>query len=348
MTSPMKRVGIALIGVGPGAQPHMQSLAELADLVDVRWAVCRNVQAAQLGPLAGHARLTADLDEVLADEAVEAVIVATPASTHLEIAARCLQAGRHALVEKPLDISLERAEQLVRCGEASGRLLGLVLQHRFRPGAVRLQQLLQSGELGALQFASVNVPWWRSQEGYYAKAGRGTLARDGGGVLLTQAIHAVDLFRSLVGVRSVVAAQAVTTSIHPIETEDLALAMLTLGNGAPGFLWATTALYPGRAESLELVCSAASARLVGGALRVSFHDGRQIEVAAEGKSGSGDNIMDFSHEAHKALIRDFVEAVRSGSGRKPLVSGQEALETHRLIQTVLEVARFRPGAGAAG
>lgn len=337
----MKKLGVALVGLGPGAQPHMQSLADLGAEIDVRWAVCRNIGAADLGPLAGMAQLTDRLEQVLADASVDVVIVATPASTHLDIAAACLEAGKHTLVEKPLEVSLERAEELVRRGAASGRRLGLVLQHRFRPGAMRLRELVHSGALGAVQSASVTVPWWRSQEGYYAKAGRGSFLRDGGGVLLTQAIHAIDLFRSLVGVREVVAAQATTTAIHAMETEDYASALLTLGNGAPGFLWATTALYPGRSETIELICSQASATLCGGQLKVSFHDGREEQVEAEGKSGSGDNIMDFSHEAHKALIADFLEAVRRG--RDPMVSGQEALETHRLIQRILSAANFPVG-----
>jgi len=338
----MTTLGMAIIGIGAGATPHLQSLAKMSGDVTVRWALCRNLQAARLGPLDGVPKLTSDLDEILADPRVDAVIVATPASTHLDIATRCLDAGKHTLVEKPLEVTLDRAERLVRHAAASGVRFGSVLQHRFRPGAAHLRQLMASGELGALQSASVAVPWWRSQTGYYDQPGRGTFSRDGGGVLLTQAIHAIDLFRSLVGVREVVAAQAVTTAIHDIETEDHVSARLTLGNGAPGLLTATTAIYPGRAEALEFIFAKASASLVGGALAVHFHDGRKIVTEAEGKSGSGDNIMDFSHEAHKAVIQDFVQAIREG--RDPAVNGEEALETHRLIQGILSAAKFPTGA----
>ena len=336
----MKRIGVALVGLGPGAQPHVQSLAELQHELDVRWAICRHPSAAEPGALPASARITSDIQQALDGKDVDMAIIATPAATHLEIAGRFLDAGKHTLVEKPLDVSLARAEELVRRGERSGRQLGVVLQHRFRPGALRLAALLASGEAGTLQSACVSVPWWRSQSGYYGKAGRGTRARDGGGVLLTQAIHAIDLFRSLVGVRTVDAAQAITTAVHQIETEDLVSALLTLGNGAPGTLWATTALYPGRPESIEMIFDRAALNLTGGRLEVSYHDGCSLVVDAEGKSGSGDNIMDFSHEAHKALIQDFVQAVRSG--RTPAVSGADALQTHRLIERILEVARASP------
>lgn len=329
----MKPMGIALIGLGPGSQPHVASLAAMQDEIDMRWAVCRQPERAALGALAGRVKASSDLAEALDDPRVDVVIVATPAATHLEIARRCLAAGKHTLVEKPLEISLARAETLVTLAQESGRRFGVVLQHRFRPGAVRLRELLAEGALGEIQSGAVRVPWWRPQAGYYDQPGRGTMARDGGGVLLTQAIHAVDLFRSLAGVRSVDAAHVKTTSVHRIETEDYAAALLTLRNGAPGLLMATTASYPGSAEVIEINGMQGCATLEGGALKVSFHDGREVTVEAEGRSGSGANIMDFSPTAHRALITDFLLAVREE--RDPIVSGSDALATHRLIEAVL-------------
>lgn len=329
----MKKLGIALIGVGPGSEPHLQSLATLTDSVDLRWALARSHPDKARAAVPPSTRVTGELQEILSDPLVEAVIVATPAYTHLEIASASLAAGKHTLVEKPLDVTLARAEELVGKAAAHGVQLGVVLQHRFRPGAQRLRQLLDTGALGEVQSAMLQVPWWRSQEGYYAKAGRGTLARDGGGVLLTQAIHAIDLFRSLVGVRAVVASQIATTAIHDMETEDFASALLTLGNGAPGVLVATTAMYPGRAEMLELVCRHATATLEGGNLRVQYHDGRSETLDGESKSGSGDSIMDFSPDAHIALHQDFFGAV--AEGRPPTVTGAEALATHRLIDQIV-------------
>lgn len=339
MTTSTKKLGIALLGVGPGSEPHLQSLATLADSVDLRWALARSNPDKARAAVPPSTRVTGDLQEILGDPLVEAVIVATPAYTHLEIASDALAAGKHTLVEKPLDVTLARAEELVGQAATHGVQLGVVLQHRFRPGAQRLKQLLDAGTLGAVQSAVLQVPWWRSQEGYYAKAGRGTLARDGGGVLLTQAIHAIDLFRSLVGVRAVVASQIATTAIHEMETEDFASALLTLGNGAPGVLVATTAMYPGRAEVLELVCRHATATLEGGTLRVQYHDGRSETVEGEAKSGSGDSIMDFSPDAHIALHRDFFGAV--ADGRAPTVTGAEALATHRLIDQIVRQGKER-------
>lgn len=331
----MKRLGVALIGLGPGSEPHIKSLVDLRGRVDVRYAVCRQPETATSGALG--VTPTANIDAALSDPAVDLVIVATPAATHLEIAYRCLAARKHTLVEKPLEVTLERAEKLVTYAEQSGKRFGVVLQHRFRPAAQRLRQAMDSGELGTVQAASVRVPWWRPQAGYYDQPGRGTLARDGGGVLLTQAIHSIDLFRSLVGVVRVEAAQALTTQVHQMETEDYVTALLRLEGGAPGSLMATTAMYPGRSESIEIIGSRGTAVLEANSLHLAFHDGTEVRVTETGGTGSGASIMDFPHDAHRALIQDFVDAVVNG--REPVVSGLEALATHRLIESILAKAR---------
>jgi predicted dehydrogenase len=330
-------MGMALVGIGPGAMPHLRSLHDLRDHIELRHAVTRRPPHADLGPFQGQLQATSDLQAALADPRVEAVIVATPAATHLELARQCFASGKHVLLEKPLDISLERAQAIVDAARASRLRLGVVLQFRFKQGSVALRQALDSGSLGKVLFASVRVPWWRPQS-YYDQAGRGTLARDGGGVLLTQAIHSIDLFRSLVGIHSVVAAQALRTSVHRMETEDFANAMLTIGNGAPGQLMATTAMVPGFPETIEIMGSLGGAVLHGGALDIRFSDGTTLHVATEGGTGSGANIMDFSHDSHRAVLEDFMQAIRQG--RDPRVTGEEALDTHRVITQVLECAGF--------
>jgi predicted dehydrogenase len=335
----MSRVGVAIIGLGPASEPHAKSLVDLADRVEVRWAASRS--AARTGAFADRFPfpVTTDMDKAVDDPAVSAVIVLTPPNAHLEVAERCFRAGKHVLVEKPLEVSAARAARLVQAGRSSGRRLGVVLQHRFRPGSVRLRHLLASGELGTVEAASVTVPWWRPQS-YYGEPGRGTLARDGGGVLLTQAIHTFDLFRSLVGVSEVTAAQATTTSLHRMETEDYVAALIRLGNGAPGIVSATTAMYPGAPERIEIIGTRGAAALVGGSLKASFLDGREETLAAEGRTGSGASIMDFPHDAHRDVIADFLDAVKSD--RDPAVSGEEALTTQRWIEEIVRAGSAAP------
>ncbi|MGF9763027.1 Gfo/Idh/MocA family oxidoreductase [Microvirga sp. 0TCS3.31] len=332
----MKKIGWAIIGLGPASQPHSKSLLDLSDQVDVHWAVSRSSERVQAYRQQFPFRTTTDLEAAIRDPAVDAILVLTPPSSHLEVAERCFAAGKHVLVEKPLELTLDKAKRLVAAAQATGVTFGVVLQHRFRPGSLRLRQALLSGEIGTVQAGFLSVPWWRPQS-YYDEPGRGTLARDGGGVLLTQAIHSLDLFRSLVGVSNVMAADVRTTDLHRMETEDYVSALLRLGNGSPGTLMATTAAYPGHPEQIEVIGTKGFASLTGGKLRLSFLDGRDEVIEAEGSTGSGASIMDFPHDAHRALIADFVDAIHHR--RQPMVSGEEALESQQLVSAVLAAGR---------
>jgi predicted dehydrogenase len=331
-----RKIGIAVIGLGPAALPHSRSLLDLAERVDVRHIVSRSQQRLdayrQQFPFPG----TTEIEAVLADPAVEAVLVLTPPSSHLAVSERCLAAGKHVLVEKPLELTAARGRELVAAARQAGKVLGVVLQHRFRPASQRLKAALDAGELGEVEAALLQVPWWRPQS-YYNEPGRGTLARDGGGVLLTQAIHSLDLFRSLVGVSRVVAAQIRTTGLHRMETEDYVGALLETANGAPATLVTTTAAYPGHPERIEIIGRQGHAALVGGRLELSFLDGRRETVEAEGSTGSGANIMDFPHDAHRAVIADFLDAIESEG--EPVVTGEEALASQRLIDAILLAGR---------
>lgn len=329
-----QRMGMALVGLGAASQPHLRSLQDLSERIDLRYAVTRHPHPDRVQPYTGPVRVISALDEALQDPQVQAVIVATPPATHLAICQQCFAAGKHVLLEKPLELDLQRSAQLVEAAQQSGLHLGVVLQHRFREASVVLQQLLTQGRLGEVQAASVRVPWWRSQA-YYNELGRGTLARDGGGVLLTQAIHTLNLFQALVGVQSVKAATVRQTRLHQMETEDYVSALLVLGNGAPGDLMATTAMYPGYPETIEIIGTLGSARLNGANLEVNFLTQETLTVTSEGGTGSGANMMNFSHQPHKELLTDFIDAI--SSHRPPRVTGADALTTHALIDELLRM-----------
>jgi predicted dehydrogenase len=325
-------VGIGIIGLGAGAEPHLRSLADLADVMPVRIAATPSAARAEARRAELPFPVTTDVDAVLTDPGVEAVIVITPPNTHLDIASMCLKAGKHVLVEKPIELTSARGRAMVDLAASANLRLGVMLQHRMRPGARRLAHVLREGGLGDIVSASAIINWWRPQA-YYDEPGRGTLARDGGGVLLTQAIHTLDLFRHLVGAMTVEAAQARTTLLHRMETEDHVHALVRLGNGAPGVIIASTAAFPGAPERIELFGALGSASLIGGALMVTWLDGRTEHLAAEGKSGSGAGIMDFAHDAHRSVIADFGDAIRHG--RQPAIPGGEAVLTQELIERIL-------------
>jgi UDP-N-acetyl-2-amino-2-deoxyglucuronate dehydrogenase len=278
-----------------------------------------------------------DIDTIVDDASIDCALILTPPRTHLPLVERFAAAGKHILLEKPLEAETSRAEALVDACARNGVTLGVVLQHRFRPGARALAECVAGDGLGQIATASVAVPWWRPQS-YYDEPGRGTLARDGGGVLLTQAIHTLDLFLSLVPPLAEVAAYARTTPLHRMETEDLACAALRFSNGALGTLGATTASAPGFPERIDIVGTRGTATLVAGRLDVHFHDGR-VETAGERAAfGGGADPMAFAHDAHRALIAEFFDAVEAG--RAPPNDGYAALAVHDLIDAVLASARM--------
>jgi predicted dehydrogenase len=325
-------IGVSVIGLGTALQPHARSLVDLADRVRVVWAAATS--NARLKDVADHYGFptTTDIARAIEDPAVDAVLVLTPANAHLPIAEVAFAAGKHVLCEKPLEVSIERGEQLIAAGRRANRHLGVCLQIRFRLGSRRLHDILAEGALGTIQAATMMVPWWRPQS-YYDEPGRGVRTRDGGGVLITQAIHALDLFRWLVGIDGIEAAQVRTTALHRMESEDYAAALVRLGNGAPGTIVATVAAYPGSPEWIHIIGSNGTARLEGGSLRLSFLDGREEVLADASGSGGGANVMAFSHTAHKAVLTDFLDAIEQG--RNPAIPGEEALATQRVIDAIL-------------
>src|SRR6185503_18010079 len=165
---------------------------------------------------------------------------------------------KHVLLEQPVDVDSARGRTAVDAMHKAGKTFGVMLQHRFRDASLRLRAILESGELGALVSGSAAIRWWRTPE-YFAEPGRGIKARDGGGVLITQAIHTLDLFQSLAGPIATVAAAAATSPLRAIDTEDIAGAAITFANGAIGTIDATTVAYPGFPERIELVGDKATA-----------------------------------------------------------------------------------------
>jgi UDP-N-acetyl-2-amino-2-deoxyglucuronate dehydrogenase len=327
---------IAIVGLGMALKPHLAALRDLGPRVEI--AACFSPSAERRAAFAtAHPdlRVVADLDAALADNSIDAMLLLTPPFTHLDLIRRCAAAGKHVLAEKPLDVSVERARGSVDAMEAAGLRLGVVLQHRFRKASQRLAGLIAGGQLGTLVSASASIRWWRAPD-YFAKAGRGMKARDGGGVLLTQAIHTLDLFESLSGPIARVAAMAATSPLRQIDTEDMVGAALGFANGAVGALDATTVAYPGFPERIELAFEAATAILTAETLELFYKDGRTIrEEGAESNSGGADP-MAFSHESHKALIADFLDALEEK--RDPAISGREALKVQILIEALLESA----------
>ncbi|HXX83236.1 MAG TPA: Gfo/Idh/MocA family oxidoreductase [Casimicrobiaceae bacterium] len=332
----MNRVGIGIIGLGMAVKPHALALRDLAQKVEVIGAYSPSPERRAAFAQQYDLPVVASLDALLADARVRAALILTPPRTHSELAMRAAGAGKDVLLEKPVDVDLPAARALVEHFEARGRTLGTVFQHRFRPGALQLARLLRERALGGLLSTSTSIRWWRAAD-YFAQPGRGTLARDGGGVLLTQAIHTLDLLLDLVGPAQRVSAVCRTSPLRAIDTEDIACATVEYADGGIGVIDATSAAYPGYPERIEVAGELGSALLEAEALTVRQQGKPPLEVAGSSEGGGGADPMAFSHGAHRLLIEDFVDAMVQG--RAPRASGRSALRVHALIDAMLESSR---------
>ncbi len=332
----MKRLGVGIVGLGLAVKPHALALRDLAAQVDFVGGYSPTA-ARRRAFERDYALPTVDtMGALLNDDRVDVVLVLTPPRTHAELALQCAQAGKHVLLEKPVDVGYAQARALVEAVEATGRRLGVVFQQRFRSAVQRARSLLEEGELGILLSASCSIRWWRPPE-YYAQAGRGTLARDGGGVLLTQAIHTLDALLDLAGEVERVSAFCRTSPMRAIDTEDIACGSVSYRCGAIGTIDATTVAYPGYPERIELAGTRGS--LLIEAEQLTLHRQGRDALVVEGSSagGGGADPMAFSHEPHKRLIEEFLDAVRDG--REPRSSGRSALKVHALIDAMLASSR---------
>lgn len=332
----MKRIGIGMIGLGMAVKPHALALKDLGAQVDFVGGFSPSAQRRADFERAYSLPAMPSLDALLGDARVDALIILTPPRTHSELALRCARAGKHVLLEKPIDVTLAEARAVVEGVEAAGRKLAVVFQHRFRDGANALRSQLAQEGLGQLLSASCSVRWWRGPE-YYAQPGRGMLARDGGGVLLTQAIHTLDVMLDLAGPAREVSAFCRTSALRNMDTEDIACAAVAFRNGAVGVIDATTAAYPGYPEQIAIAGTLGSAVLTAERLTLHRMGEAAVEVDGSMAGGGGADPMAFSHEAHRRLIEDFIGAVRED--REPRTSGRSALAVHALIDAMLASSR---------
>lgn len=324
---------LAVIGLGMAARPHVAALKQLEGRVKVTGLYMRNETRREEAAKDYGWPSFDSIDAIVSDTETEAVLILTPPNARREIMAKLTAAGKHILMEKPIERSLNAAKHLVDMAQGANVKLGIVFQHRARPSSLRLTRMLRDGALGDIAMVRTNVPWWRGQD-YYDQPGRGTFAQDGGGVLITQAIHVLDLMLSLCGPVRAVQAMLATTHLHRMEAEDFASAGLIYENGAVGSIVATTASFPGQAESICIDGTLGTAKLEAGSLSLHWRDGRVETFGEESQSGGGADPMDFPCDWHRGIIENFADHLEGKA--ELLASGHQALEVHRLIAAMTQ------------
>jgi UDP-N-acetyl-2-amino-2-deoxyglucuronate dehydrogenase len=363
-----EKVGFGIVGGGVIGPLHAQAITAQPDARLV--AVCDIVPGAA-EKLAGDygAEAMTDLDAMLARDDIQVVSVCVPSGLHAEIGVRAAQAGKHVICEKPIDITLDAADRLIAACDEAGVKLQVISQHRFGAGMQRLKQAINDGALGTLVMGNAEIFWYRAQAYYDSGGWRGTWALDGGGCLMNQGVHYVDLLRWAMGPVASVTAKVGTLAHERIEVEDAAVAVIQFANGAIGSLIGTTDAFPGYTCRLEIVGTEGSVILEDGEIKAWNLKAEVGEVGAYGRSkeakraeasqngkGTGQGAADpaaISWGGHAVEVRDMIDAIREERAvALPGPSARDALElilaVYRSAETGREVKmpmhpKWRPG-----
>jgi UDP-N-acetyl-2-amino-2-deoxyglucuronate dehydrogenase len=333
----MKKLHFGIVGVGNIAPLHalaIQALPE-AELVAV---ATRNAGRGKAFAEKYGGVWQPDYAELLQRPDVDVVAICTPHDLHAPMTIAAARAGKHVLCEKPMARTAAECAAMVDACDRAGVTLGVVFQSRFEALSLQLKRLIDEGLLGRIVWSSANTIWYRSDDYYRSGSWRGTWAHEGGGVLINQAIHAIDLMLWLTGMPDRVTARTRTLN-HAIEVEDGAIATLEYADNRLGLIQATTAAYPGYAERLEVYGTRGSAIYHKGEGRLEWHliDPREDHALEANLSSGAANPMDITAAGHAAVFQDFATAIREG--RRPLIDGREGRRSVEVVEAIYRAAR---------
>ena len=339
--------GFGIIGLGMIAEFHARAVAAMAD---AKLVACYSRDQSKANAFVGeHGGIGySDLEAFLADERLDVVTICTPSGAHLDPVLACARAGKHVLCEKPLEVTTERVDQMIEACERAGVMLAGIFPRRFNPATQLLKGAVAAGRFGRINFADAYVKWWRTQGYYDSGAWRGTWALDGGGALMNQSIHTIDLLLHVMGDVKSVRAETRLVAHEGIEVEDTAVAMLEFETGALGVIQGTTGSWSeqGHPAEVQISGSTGSAFLSDDRFRVwefaeeTAEDNRirkELGMGADsGGAGASDpSSIDFSW--HQRNFEDAVAALRER--RAPQVSGHEARRAVALIRAIYQSAQ---------
>jgi len=344
MSSTSASIGFAIIGTGMIAEFHANAIRAVpgAKLVgafgnvpEQRRAFCEKNGIAEYD----------SLEALIGDPQIHAATVATPSGLHAAVAVPVLEAGKAVLCEKPIDVTLEAVDAILAAEKKGNGRLACVFQARFGAGAQKLKAAIDAGRFGRLTLCSAYIKWWRDQAYYGTSGWKGTWKIDGGGALMNQGVHAVDLLQWLVGLPEEVCAFHATLA-HTMEAEDTLAATLRFPSGALGVIEAATSTWPGDDLQIEIAGDKGSATIVNDRVtRWEFAEKQSgdddvLKNIDAGKIGGGaSDAKAISIEGHRRLIEDLVAAIREG--RAPMVPGTDARRAIALIRACYESAASR-------
>jgi UDP-N-acetyl-2-amino-2-deoxyglucuronate dehydrogenase len=328
------RVGI----IGTGAISHKH--AQVYQNIGFELTVCTDIFEAPGRKFADRygCEFVPTYEALCRHPKVDYVDVCTFPDFRLEPIEICAQSGKHVQVQKPIATNLETARKMIETARRGNILLGVVSQHRFDDASLFLAKAIAGGRLGKLLQCDCYVKWYRSAE-YYSRPIKGSWKTEGGGALMNQAIHQIDILRWLAGPVSELYGMWQLGALHKIESEDVVNAVVRYASGATGVIQAATAFWPGYTERTEFHGTKGTAVISGDKLTtwdVQNDVGEPAPISKEVASGASDP-MAISLEPFERQFRDFGDAI--ANGRKPMVSGEEGLQALEVVDAVYRSCR---------
>ncbi len=329
-------IGFGIIGCGMISNFHAKAIAELKG---ARLVACFDTVAASADRLAAATgcRVYHRLEDLLGDTKIDVVTIGTPSGAHLEPAVAAAKAGKHVIVEKPLEITLARCDAIINACDKAQVCLSTVFPSRFHDSSLAIKRAIEAGRFGKLTVGDAYVKWYRTQAYYDSGAWRGTWELDGGGALMNQAVHSVDLLNWFMGPVAEIQAQTARLAHERIAVEDTAVATLRFACGALGVIEASTAIYPGYLKRLEIHGSTGTAMMEEeDIVRWDFAkkakgDDAVLSGMANRKStaGGASDPAAIGHHGHARQFKDVVDAIRKGS--QPAIDGREGRHSVEII-----------------
>ena len=338
----LKQTGFGIIGAGVISHVHAKAISEIpnARLVGIHGSNAEKVAAFS----ERHGcKAFATLDAMLSDPDIDIVCICTPSGAHMEPALEAIRAGKHCLIEKPLEITLERCDAIINAAYKAGVLVAVIFPSRFYEAASRLKKSLEAGRFGDIVLGDAYVKWHRTDAYYRSAAWRGTWQLDGGGALMNQGIHSVDLLQWYMGPLESVQAFVANRKHQAIEVEDTVVASLRFASGALGSIEASTALWPGSLKQIEILGTEGSAVLQESDLikwdfRQALPEDELVRNAGGVSSHGGvSNPADISHMGHLFQINDLLRAIKEGD--RPAIDGPEGRKSVEIVLAVYQSAR---------
>lgn len=328
-------VKFAIVGCGSIAHTHAHALEGIpkAKLIAV---YSRNMLTAKAFADTYHCRAYSDYAALINDKNIDCIVFCTPSGLHAEMAVQAAAAQKHVVVEKPIDITLEKADLLIETAEKHNVKLAVVFQRRFSKDIQKLKNMLMQNKLGKIYYCGCYVKWYRSEEYYKSAAWRGTWELDGGGVLMNQAIHFIDILHYLLGDIKEVSAQCVTLG-HDIPVEDVAVAALKYQNGALGVIEATTAAYPGIGARIDIFGEQGTVIWENDEIVYCAIKGRNVDNSVNKSTNTGAASPGIGFMLHQQFYLRMIDAINLNC--EVPVSGRDGKKALATVLAIYKSAR---------